>query len=50
MLETLVLELLRTKIRRSIKTTLKKIREIDVNGIPTIFDEGSVGLHVVVVV
>jgi len=34
-----VLELLRTKRRRSTKTTLKKVREIYVNGIPTVFDE-----------
>jgi hypothetical protein len=46
MVKTLVLELLRTKRRRSTKTTLKKIREIDVNGIPTVFDEGSVVLHI----
>ena len=49
MVKTLVLELLRTRRRRSTKTTLKKIRYIDVNGIPNVFDKGSVGLHVVVV-
>jgi hypothetical protein len=44
-----VLELLSTKRRRSTKTALKKIREIDVNEIPTVFDEASVGFHVLVV-
>jgi hypothetical protein len=50
MAKTLVLELLSTKRRRSTKTILKKIREIDVNEIPTVFDDVSVGFHVVMMV
>jgi hypothetical protein len=40
----------RTKGRQSTKTTLKKIHYIVVNGIPTVSDEGSTGLHLMVVV